>query len=161
IGGYTPGDNDSYYLQVIERIKALPGVERASISLSKPAGGFSSQTTPVATIAETDLLARGVGAIRSQVSPGFFDVFGIQVIGGRDFSWRDTSKSRRVAIISQSLARALFGPTQALGQRIRVGVSSEDQDLEVIGVVADARLYDLTSSNLLAAYTPALQASVP
>jgi predicted permease len=161
IGGYTPGDNDSYYPQVIERIKALPGVERASISLSKPAGGFSSQTTPVAPIAEADLLAHGIGAIRSQVAPGFFDVFGIPVIGGRDFSWRDTSKSRRVAIVSQSLARALFGDTPALGRRLRVGVWSEDQDLEVIGVVADARLYDLTSSNLFAAYTPALQAQVP
>jgi putative ABC transport system permease protein len=156
-GGYTPGDNNAYYPSVIERLMALPGVERASISLSKPAGGFSSQTTPVAPIAETDLLARGVGAIRSAVSPGFFDTLGIAVVSGRDFSWRDSSASRRVAIISQSLARKLFADQPALGQRIRVGVWPQDQDVEVVGVAADARLYDLTSANLYAAYVPALQ----
>ena len=156
-GGYKPGDNNSYYPQVIERIKALPGVQHASISLSKPAGGFSSQTTPVAKIEETDLLARGIGAIRSAVAPEFFDVLGIALISGRDFSWRDSSASRRVAIVSQSLARSLFGDEPAIGQRIRVGVRPEDQDVEVVGVVGDARVYDLTSSNLFAAYVPALQ----
>jgi putative ABC transport system permease protein len=156
-GGYKPGDNDIYYQQVIERIKAMPGVERASISLTKPAGGFSSQTTPVARIAETDLLGHGIGAIRSQVAPEFFDVLGIALVSGRDFSWRDSSTARRVVIVSQSLARSLFRDEPAVGQRIRVGVRPEDQDVEVVGVVGDARLYDLTSSNLFAAYVPALQ----
>jgi predicted permease len=161
-GGYPgapgiPGINDVYYQQVIQRLLAVPGVERASISLSKPAGGGSTQTTPIAPIAETDLLGRGAAAIRSQVAPGFFDTLGITMIGGRDFTWRDSSTARHVAIVSQSLARTLFGRTSAIGQRIRVGVRPDDQDVEVVGVVGDARLYDLKSANLIAAYTPALQ----
>jgi predicted permease len=156
-GGYAPGDNDVYYQEVIQRLLAVPGVERASISLTKPAGGGSGQTTPVATVADTDLLGHGAAVIRSAVAPGFFDALGIATLSGRDFSWRDTSNARRVAIVSQSLARTLFGQTSAIGQRIRVGVRPDDQDVEVVGIVSDARLYDLRSSNLLAAYVPALQ----
>lgn len=156
-GGYRNVDSDTYYPHVIERLTTLPGVKSAAISLSKPAGGFSSQTTPVATIDEPDLLAHGIGALRSAVSPGFFDTFGIALTSGRDFSWRDTSKGRRVAIVSQSLASKLFGDGAAVGQHLRLGVRPDDQDLEVVGVAADARLYDLKSANLFAAYVPALQ----
>ncbi|HEV8345253.1 MAG TPA: ABC transporter permease [Vicinamibacterales bacterium] len=159
-GGYAPagaGGNDTYYPQLVARLMALPGMARASISLTKPAGGFSSQTTPVALIAEADLLTHGIGAIRTAVSPGFFDTLGMSIVSGRDFSWSDTSRGRRVAIVSRSLARKLFDGGPVLGERIRIGVRPEDQDVEVIGVASDARLYDLTSSNLYAAYVPALQ----
>jgi ABC-type antimicrobial peptide transport system permease subunit len=51
----------------------------------------------------------------------------------------------------------LFGNADPIGQRVRGGLTAERQDLEVIGVAADARLYDVKSPNLLAVYTPALQ----
>ncbi len=95
------------------------------------------------------------------MSPGFFDTLGLPVLTGRDFDWRDHSRSRRVAVISQSLADRLFGGRAAVGQRIRIGVTPENQDVEVVGVVADARLYNLKESNVAAAYVPALQTPDP
>jgi putative ABC transport system permease protein len=74
-----------------------------------------------------------------------------------DFEWRDNSRALRVTILSQSLARRLFGNADPLGQRVRVGLDPSRDALEVIGVVADARLYDLKSPDVFAAYTPALQ----
>jgi predicted permease len=156
-GAYPPGDNDVYYPQVIGRLMALPGMQSVSVSLAKPAGGGSSQTTPVAGIAESDLLAHGVGTIRTAVSPRFFETLGIAMVSGRDFSFGDSSKARRVAIVSRSLGRRLFGDGLAIGQRIRVGIKPADQDVEVVGVASDARVYDLTNANPYAVYVPALQ----
>ena len=102
-----------------------------------------------------------VPAVRSPVSPGFFDTLGLRVLTGRDFDWRDHSRSRRVAVISRGLADRLFGGGAAVGQRIRMGVAPENQDVEVVGIVADARLYNLKESNVAAAYVPALQTPDP
>ena len=153
--GYEGLDNDAYYLQVIQRIEAVPGVERASASLLKPGtgGGFRDV---VARLSGTDE-ATGVTATRSPVSPGFFAAVGVAVTRGRDFEWRDNSSGSRVTILSQSLASRLFGDGDPIGHRVRVGLDPSRDALEVIGVVADARLYDLRSPDLLAVYTPALQ----
>jgi ABC-type antimicrobial peptide transport system permease subunit len=91
------------------------------------------------------------------VSPGVFETLDIPVKAGRDFGWSDNSRSHAVAVLSDSLARRLFPGIPAIGQRIRVGVSPGRQDLEVVGIVADARLYDVKDANVAAVYVPALQ----
>ena len=155
-GAYAGVDNDSYYPAVLERLNAVPGVQRASISLLKPGGGggFSELVSPVG---ESSVLPNGVESTGSPVSPGFFDAVGIPIVKGRDFAWADSSRARRVTVISQSLARQLFGEREAIGQHLRVGLQPERQDLEVVGVAADARLYDVKDPNVFAVYTPALQ----
>jgi predicted permease len=148
-------DNDTYYPQLLQRIEAVPGVTRASASLLKPGtgGGFRDA---VARFGQTEDAA-GVLATRSPVSPGFFEAVGIPVVNGRAFDWRDNARGTRVTMLSQSLSRRLFGNTDPVGQRVRVGVDPSRAGLEVVGVVADARLYDLKSADVYAAYTPALQ----
>ncbi len=155
-GAYDTVDNDSYYPDVLQRIAAVAGVRRVGVSLLKPAtgGGFSDLVAPVS---DPSVLTRGVESTRSPVSPGFFDVVGIPLVVGRDFDWSDRSTGRRVTILSQSLARRLFGDHEPIGQHVRVGLSPDRQDLEVVGVVADARLYNVKNDNVFAAYTPALQ----
>ncbi len=154
-GAYDGLDNDAYYPQVLRRIEALPGVSRASVSLGKPGTGGGPRDAVVRLGDRQE--AAGVAATRSPVSPGFFAAVGIPVVNGRDFEWRDNSRGLRVTILSQSLARRLFGDADAVGQRVRVGLDPSRDALEVIGVVADARLYDLKSPDVFAAYTPALQ----
>ncbi|MGH9158937.1 MAG: FtsX-like permease family protein, partial [Vicinamibacteraceae bacterium] len=154
-GAYDDIDNDTYYPQVLQRIEALPGVRRASASLGKPGTGGGIPEA-VVRFGETQEAA-GVQVTRSPVAPGFFAAVGIPVVKGRDFDWRDHSRARRVTILSQSLARRLFGNTDPLGQRVRVGLDPSRDSVEVIGVVGDARLYDLKSPDVFATYTPALQ----
>jgi predicted permease len=154
-GAYAGVDNDSYYREVLGRIEALPGVTRASISLLKPGsgGGFRDVVSPTGTTAG----GGGVTATRSPVSPGFFASVGLRMVKGRDFDWRDGSRGQGVTVLSESLARRLFGDGDPIGQRVQVGLDPSREGLEVIGVVADARLYDLKDPDLAAAYTAALQ----
>ncbi len=155
-GGYQGVDHDSYYPAVLQRLAAIPGVRGASASLFKPAAGGGAAPEPVSRVGGAAGSSE-VPAVRTPVSPGFFDTLGLPVLTGRDFEWRDHSRSRRVAVLSRALADRLFGGGAAVGQRIRIGVAPADQDVEVVGIVADARLYNLKESNVAAAYVPALQ----
>ena len=75
------------------------------------------------------------------ITPGFFQTTGTPLIAGRDFTWTDLYEKRRVAIVSQNLAREMWGnPGAALGKRIWAGFNN-DPWREIVGVAADA--YDL------------------
>jgi len=74
-----------------------------------------------------------------QASPGYFETLSVPLVAGRDFKWTDDRRQRDVAVISEGVARALFPGADAVGQRVRLG-GTPDRLLEVIGVVADAKL---------------------
>jgi predicted permease len=157
--GYGRTDNDSYYPQVVGRLEAIPGVRRVSVSLFKPAGGgtgggeraSSTRSAPDGPSAASLFIA---------VSPAFFDTLDVPLRSGRDFAWGDNSRAARVAVVSETLARHLF-PNGAIGEHLRIGVAPAHQNLEVVGIVADAHLYDLKDPNLSAVYVPALQEPDP
>jgi hypothetical protein len=90
------------------------------------------------------------------ISPGYFDALGTRIVAGRDLAWADVDDDRPVALVSENLARALWGePLAALGKRIR----SETRDggpgpwREIIGVTQDvyAALYERPPANV---YSP-------
>jgi predicted permease len=73
------------------------------------------------------------------ISPGLFKTQGTSIVAGRDFTWNDVYESHRVAIVSENMAREVWGgAAAALGKRIDVGRNG--QWSEVIGVAGD--LYD-------------------
>jgi putative ABC transport system permease protein len=76
---------------------------------------------------------------------------------GRDFSWADHARSRRVAVVSHTLAERLFNGRPAVGQRVRIGLHPDRQDVEIVGVVGDAHIYSLKDPNLASIYVASLQ----
>ena len=155
-GGYQNIDNDSYFRSLVARLEQISGVQRAAISNFKPAGGGVGGGELVAA-AESAADADGVRATFMSVSPQLFDVLRIPIREGHDFGWGDRSRSRRVAIVSQTLAQRLFNGAPALGRRVRVGLDPRRQDLEIVGVVGDAHIYDLKDPNLASIYVASLQ----
>ena len=90
------------------------------------------------------------------MSPGFFDLFRLPRLQGRDFSWDDGPGKPAVALVSASLARALFPAGDAVGQHIRLA-GPERRDVEVIGVVADAPYGKLDDPRPFVVFRPILQ----
>ena len=90
------------------------------------------------------------------VSPGFFDLFRLPRLQGRDFSWDDGPGKPAVAQISASLAHALFPAGDAVGRHIRLA-GPEHPDIEVIGVVGDAPYAKLDDPRPFVVFRPILQ----
>jgi predicted permease len=90
------------------------------------------------------------------VSPGYFASVGTRLIVGRDFTWNDNYGRVRVSIVSENLARELWGnPAAAIGKRIRL--NPKDSWYEVIGVAADLHDDGVDHSAPAMVYWPLLQ----
>ncbi|HTS10621.1 MAG TPA: ABC transporter permease [Candidatus Limnocylindrales bacterium] len=154
----TPRNFDaiSYRRQLNDLVSALPGVHSLSLS-DYPIP--SEQGFPQ-TVSETGADAASSVKIMTHditVFPTFLDTVGIPLLRGRGLLWTDDTTEPNVAIISTSLANSLFPKGRAIGRHIRVGFMPEFQDLEVVGITADARIFDLRSSASPLVYIPALQ----
>ena len=155
LNGYKNVDVGTHYRQSLDRVKAVPGVAAAAFSTFKPDGG----NLPLDVIgrAGTPRDERDPQAEWPQVSPGFFETMGIPLLRGRDFTYGDSEKAAKVGIISATLERQLFGEGLGLGQHLRLSSRPEWQDVEVVGVIADARVFGLRGDNHATIYTAAVQ----
>ncbi len=92
------------------------------------------------------------------VSPGYLKTMGTPIIAGRDFTWADALELQPVALVSENLARELWGqPAAAIGKRVRP--YSQGVWREVVGVVGDMRDDGLNKKAATAAYWPVLMKS--
>jgi predicted permease len=125
--------------EILEKVAAIPGVESAAMVSSAPLEGFNSND-PV--MAEDKAYAPGqIPPIRrfKFISPGYFRTVGTPLMVGRDITWTDVFDDRQVTVISDNMAREMWGSSQAaLGKRIRV--APLDHWREIVGVVGD--VYD-------------------
>jgi putative ABC transport system permease protein len=126
---------------VLDKLAAIQGVTSVGFGDAAPLESFlGGAGNPV--YAEDQPPAEGQVPVRQirKVAPGFFKTMGTRVVAGRDFSWEDLYGKRRVAIVSENLAREWWGvPEAALGKRIREG-GTADVWREIVGVVEN--VYD-------------------
>jgi predicted permease len=155
-GGYQDLDISNYHRQLIERTSSLPGVRSLAFSDVSLSGDRNWQDT-VSAMSDASGPGAGVATAAAMVSPGFLRTLGISLLRGRDFGWSDDEHRPRVAIISSSLAGRLFPSGNALGQRIRFGFMPELQNLEVVGIASNTRLFDLHNAAAPVLYTSCLQ----
>jgi predicted permease len=127
------------YNEILEKIAAIPDVKAAAMASSAPLEGFNSND-PVS--AEDKTYTPGqIPPIRrfKFVSPNYFRTVGTPMVLGRDLTWTDVFDDRHVVVISENVAREMWGsPQAAMGKRIRPG--SIGPWREVVGVVGD--VYD-------------------
>jgi putative ABC transport system permease protein len=127
--------------QVLERVRALPGVKSAAFVTPAPFSGnnLSSNFSIVGRPApppDKEPLAWLRGA-----TPDYFRTLGIPLIKGRQFTERDQKGGTGVAIINEALARRYWPDQDPIGQRLtKVGVGVDDNEpteWEIVGVVGD------------------------
>jgi predicted permease len=142
--------------QAIEdRVAELPGVTSVGLGTGIPLDG-GGWHDPI--FAEDRVYTEGqIPALRlfRFVGPGFLKTMGTPVVAGRDLTWRDAYDRLLVVMVSENLARELWGsPTAALGKRIRE--TSKGTWREVVGVVADVHDDGLEKSAPTIVYWPVL-----
>ena len=142
--GYKAPRIEAVYRDVLRLLKEVPRIETASLVGSPPFGSYGSAGASVVPEgAPTGTAGQGDGASVHKVGPRYFQTMGIPLAAGRDFDDRDAGKSTQVAILSEAVARRLFGSAQnAVGKRIRANEDGPQTRLEVVGVVDDKNLLD-------------------
>jgi len=169
-----PGDRQvlppEYFQALVTELAHMPGAEAAALSVYYPT--YYPMTVPVPIFyryTRADSITPLDAAVQTEiVSPGFFDLFRLPRLQGRDFSWDDGPGKPAVALVSASLARAMFPAGDVVGQRIRLagperrpcgsaGLQACPQDIEIVGVVADAPYGKLDDPRPLVVFRPILQ----
>jgi predicted permease len=128
--------------EILDTLAALPGVTSVGFADRAPLEPFLGRAGNPVDAEDRTLPAGQVSPIRQirKVAPGFFETLGTRFVAGRDFTWTDLYAKRRVAIVSENLAREWWGGSRAaLGKRIREG-GAGDPWREIVGVVED--VYD-------------------
>jgi predicted permease len=122
---------------ISDKLAAIPGVTSVAFASEMPMEGIEPSWDVIIPEGRPDATGENQPLRMFQnVSPGFFQTNGTRLVAGRDFTWTDIYGQRRAAMVSENLARELWGtPSAAIGKRFR-----EFGDwVQVIGVVEDVR----------------------
>jgi predicted permease len=117
--GYKEADGIAFDRQVLERVRALPGVRAASLADWVPLG-FGTRFVSFLPEGYVPGKHEAVNAGVANVSPGYFSTLRIPLVSGRDFSEADGADSAPVAIINETLAERYWPGRDAVGKRLHV-----------------------------------------
>jgi len=143
--GYKSEQLSPLYQELLTRFEAIPGVRSATIAAGSPiSGAGASSFANVEGHQERPADRRYVSI--NWVAPRYFETLGTPFLAGRDFDFRD-DKRKRVAIINQAMARYYLGDTNPIGKHVTLDRDwkgfGEDKPYEIVGVVGDAKYYEI------------------
>lgn len=152
--GYSKIDNASYYPPLLEKVGALPGVESVALARAFPRMFTDAGGQSIALFGEP---AQELTAFLDITSPAFFDTLGLPLLDGRLTSWDDNASSRKVAVVSERLAKMLTPDGRVVGRRVNFGTDPLHQDVEIVGIVGSATMGNPRNPAAPVFYRPALQ----
>jgi predicted permease len=142
-----------FYARALERVRAIPGVEAASVSNGTP---FESSVSYALEVPGWDSIPKlpGGGPYASSVSSDYFRTMGTRLLRGRLFTTDENAARARVAVVSETMARTLWPGQDPMGRCLMMPMLATGC-WSVIGVVEDARRFQIVGE------TAAMQYYVP
>jgi putative ABC transport system permease protein len=157
----VPEKRKDFFNQLLERTRALPGVESAGAISDLPlsGGGWGRSLTvegyPVLSVGQAPSINHCV------ITPGYFRAMGITLLDGRDFSDADARDTAKVVIIDERLAREYWPRESPLGKRIRFGPPENNEPWHtIVGVVGEVKHDSLNLPQRKSVYLPHAQIPV-
>jgi putative ABC transport system permease protein len=145
-----------FFRQAVERIKTIPSVESAGVVSYMPMTGAARYVF----FCPEGQVCQGIGKdpliSMKQISEGYFAAMGIPLLRGRVFTSADIDGAPQVVIINQTVAEKYFPGQDPIGKTLQ---NSRDRiPLQIVGVVADAKITSLSAPKFEEMYRPHLQA---
>ena len=130
-----PAQKGAFTEQVLERLRAVPGVESAAFADTLPAtGGGSVQPMVIEGHAELASREQPTVSVRETV-PAYMRTMGIPIVRGRDFAPGDD----HALLVSAGAAKLLWGDVDPVGRRATFPLMSRTQVMQVVGIVGDVK----------------------
>jgi macrolide transport system ATP-binding/permease protein len=150
--GYTGDRLAALYTELLRRLAAMPGAEAASAARLRLFSGWVSigsiRIPGQEPKASMNLNTNAVG-------PDFARTAGMRLLAGRDIESRDVEGKRRVAVVTEEMARYFFGEVNAVGRRYSPGTTYDPAiDYEIVGVVSNAKYSQVRGGFPRTAYLP-------
>jgi predicted permease len=137
---------------MIKRLAALPGAESASASRLRLFSGWVSNG-PISVPGLEPKASMNLNT--NAVGPDFARTTGMRLLAGRDLTWADIEGRRRVAVVTEEMARYFYGEVNAVGRRYSPGNRYDPAaDFEIVGVVSNARYTQVRGAYPRTAYLP-------
>jgi predicted permease len=154
--GYSESQGQAFYRDLLQRVRALPGVESASLAAWVPMGDteFGGKIdVPGVAPAKGE---PGPSALFNAVSPGYFQTMSIPIERGRDIADSDSASTQRVALINQAMAEKYWHGQEPLGRQFS---ASDDptHPIQIVGIVHNFRMEDPYSPIEPAYFVPLTQ----
>ena len=149
---------DGFKQEVVDHIRAIPGVDSAADVKFVPLSGSAAD--------DHVWMEGGQGKINpffNWISPGYFATLNTPLVAGRDFDAHDTRKSPRVAIVNEAFVQRLGIGRDAISKRFRreATPSEPEMDFEIVGVGKNAKYRDLREDFTPTVFLPMTQQASP
>jgi predicted permease len=151
----------SFDNRLMERVRALPGVEAAGLTSNLPLTGNTSDSV---ILAEGYVMKPGeslISPFKSRITPGYFEAMHVPLIRGRFFTASDDERAPKVIIVDDRLAARFWGTSDPLGRRLwnpdspaelKDGPGPKSKYYIVVGVVGSVRTTGITEQAPVGAY---------
>jgi predicted permease len=156
LAGYKPEKLYGLYQQLDQRLSQIPGVISVSYSIYSPMRG---DNWSFYIHVEGHPPDEQIGASFDRIGPHYFETIGSRLLRGRTIGAEDTPASRQVAVVNETFARKFFPKADPLGQHFGLGDTSHSGDIEIVGVVEDAKYQDPREPAYETFFMPFLQMS--
>jgi predicted permease len=142
--GYSEAQGREFYRNLVDRVRALPGVESASIAAVVPLGYLSNVDTPVIDGYEPPTGQSVPPFLYNVISPDYFETMRIPMVRGRTFTSADDANTQYVGIVNEAMSKQFWPNQDPIGHHFKLG-SEPVHTIEVVGVVKDSRFDSITS----------------
>lgn len=151
--GYDRTRGQVFHRQLLERMRALPGVERASLARTIPLGFSGNSSTGISVDGYQPKKGEEIVITYNEVTDGYFETLRIPIVQGRAFTERDVEGATPAVIVNETMARRYWQDGHPVGRFITIGT----ERVEVVGVAKDGKYRSLNESPRTYMYFPLAQ----
>ena len=161
LAGYEPATVTPLYQRLIDTLRAQPGVQSVGMT-DDPVLAQNDNTFTIEVPGYQPQEGERMSFEWEHVTPGYFATLQLPLLAGRVFSDGDSRNAAKVVVVNESFVRKFFGNTdQAIGKSFSERRPKEKNPLLIVGVVKDAKHFDLHDQAKPIFYTPIFQDAEP
>ncbi len=151
--GYDAGRAQTFQDELMDRLKALPGVESAAFARATPLGYGSFSSSPIAVDGYQPPPEERPQVDYNEVGPEYFVTMGIPLLSGREFTRADDEKTELVAVVNETMAGQYWRGKDPIGERVQV----KGRWMKVVGLAKDSKYQSVREAPKPFFYVPRRQ----
>jgi predicted permease len=141
--GYSEAQGREFYKNLLDQVRALPGVESASVAAVVPFGYLSNIDTPVIDGYQPPAGRPVPPLLYNVVSPDYFQTMRMEMVRGRVFTLSDEANTQYVGIVNEAMAKRFWPNQDPIGRHFGIG-TEPGHSIQIVGIAKDSRFRSIS-----------------